>query len=406
MLTLVAILLTATACSGESLDQVANQKEPLPTMNQNVNTGITQSPNRYFAGAGSVTEPPRQISLDTDGQSINWVVGAAKDASGDQPINWAVVRDDGRWMTVGERELDVERADWSGQLFESSQPPVVGLDEKGEVRLLSGASALDLRTESAEVLRQIENNPDAAAVIDANGNIYSYTNPTDRYPHGALGDDTEWASLTTVDDGESFAFHLPEDEVFEGLFPLITDVDNDGEPEVLTTVSEPSGGARLMVLKRSEGELKIVAESPTVGTGFRWMHQIAVAPFGPNGETEIAAVRTPHIGGIAQFYRMTDGELSLVASESGEYMSHVIRSRNLDQGVAGDFDGDGNVELVVPSRDQMSLIGLRRVNDGIEEVWSLELESRLSSNLAAVSLNDGGLVLAVGTENGTLYVWR
>ena len=87
-------------------------------------------------------------------------------------------------------------------------------------------------------------------------------------------------------------------------------------------------------------------------------------------------------------------------------MSHVLRSRNLDQGVACGFGGDGNVEFVLLPRDQMRLIGLRRVNDGIEEVLSLELESRLTSNLSAVSLDGGGLTLAVGTANGSLYVWQ
>ena len=135
------------------------------------------------------------------------------------------------------------------------------------------------------------------------------------------------------------------------------------------------------------------------------MHQIAIAPFGPNGETEIAVVRTPHIGGIDQFYRMEVGKLSFVAPEAGGYMSYVIRSRNLDQVVARGFAGDGNVEFVVPSRDQMRLTGLRCVSDGIEEVWSLELESRLSSNLSIVSLDGGRLTLAVGTANGSLYVW-
>ena len=46
-------------------------------------------------------------------------------------------------------------------------------------------------------------------------------------------------------------------------------------------------------------------------------------------------------------------------------------SRNLDQAVAGDFDGDGAVDLIVPSRDQKSLIALRRIGDSVEEVWEL-----------------------------------
>jgi hypothetical protein len=152
--------------------------------------------------------------------------------------------------------------------------------------------------------------------------------------------------------------------------------------------------------------LRVIAESEPIGTGFRWMHQIAVAPFGPNGEIEIAVVETPHIGGIANFYRLVGDKLVLVASKAGGYMSHVNGSRNLDQAVEGDFDGDGHVELLVPSRDQKKLIALRRVGDSVEEVWELELGSRLASNLAVLLADDESLILGAATEDGRLLIWQ
>ncbi len=74
--------------------------------------------------------------------------------------------------------------------------------------------------------------------------------------------------------------------------------------------------------------------------------------------------------------------------------------------MAGDFDGDGSVELLVPSRDQTSLIALRRIGDTVEEVWELELGARLSTNLAVVETDDGRLSLGAGTEDGILHVWQ
>ncbi len=87
-------------------------------------------------------------------------------------------------------------------------------------------------------------------------------------------------------------------------------------------------------------------------------------------------------------------------------MSHVNGSRNLDQAVAGDFDGDGSVELLVPSRDQETLIALRRVGDSVEEVWKLELGSRLSSNLSVLETEDDKLILGAATEDGVLHIWQ
>jgi hypothetical protein len=74
--------------------------------------------------------------------------------------------------------------------------------------------------------------------------------------------------------------------------------------------------------------------------------------------------------------------------------------------VTGDFDGDGNVELLVPSRDQKTLIGLRRVGDTVEEVWELPLGARLATNLTTVESQNGVITLGTVTEYGALLIWQ
>ena len=76
---------------------------------------------------------------------------------------------------------------------------------------------------------------------------------------------------------------------------------------------------------------------------------------------------------------------------------------------AGDFDGDGNLELLVPSRDRQSLAALRRSEDGITEVWQLSLGSPLATNLATVEIPDGAenrIGLGVVTTDGQLLIWQ
>ena len=48
----------------------------------------------------------------------------------------------------------------------------------------------------------------------------------------------------------------------------------------------------LMTFAHDEDGLSVVAESDPTGADFRWFHQISVAPLGPNGEIEIAVVKT------------------------------------------------------------------------------------------------------------------
>jgi len=96
----------------------------------------------------------------------------------------------------------------------------------------------------------------------------------------------------------------------------------------------------------------------------------------------------------------------IVASHAGGYMSHVNGARNLDQAVTGDFDGDGNVELLVPSRDQKTLLALRRVGNTVEEVWELPLGARLATNLTTVESPNGAITLGAVTEDGALLIWQ
>ena len=258
----------------------------------------------------------------------------------------------------------------------------------------------------------VRNAPDATFMIGSDSTLYSYVISTDRYPHGAIGDQNEWGGVTALPVGDGAGaglLLLNDDDVFEGLYPILADFDGDGVEEIIGTVSNRTGGARLIVIENGKTGMRIAAESEPIGTAFRWTHQVAVAPFGPNGEMELATIRTPHIGGVAEFYRLSDGKLERVASLSGGYSSHVNGSRNLDMAVAGDFDGDGNVELLVPSRNRLSLVALRRSGESAEEVWELWLGSPLATNLAGVVLpdgSDGRIILGAVTRDGELLIWQ
>jgi hypothetical protein len=118
----------------------------------------------------------------------------------------------------------------------------------------------------------------------------------------------------------------------------------------------------------------------------------------------LASVLTPHIGGVVEFYQMRGDKLEIVAQVPG-YSSHAIGSPNLDMGLAGDLDGDGRIELLVPDQAQEALGAIRRNSEGAETVWSIPIGGRLSSNLAAVAFPNGDLAVGVGREDGVLRLW-
>jgi hypothetical protein len=73
--------------------------------------------------------------------------------------------------------------------------------------------------------------------------------------------------------------------------------------------------------------------------------------------------------------------------------------------VAGDFNGDGQPEIVLPTQDRLYLAGLQHTASGIAEVWRLPLDAQLTTNLAAVTLPDNTMALAAGTADNRLRVW-
>ena len=135
-----------------------------------------------------------------------------------------------------------------------------------------------------------------------------------------------------------------------------------------------------------------MAAGPAAGRGNRWRRQIAVIPFGPNRELGLADVLTPHIGGIAGFYRMDGGPLNLVAQQDG-VTSHPVFSRNLDMALAGNLDHDGQPELVA----------LRRTPDGGAVAWQATVGVKAVTNLASIE-SGAGMSLGVGRDDWVLRI--
>ncbi|MCP4263274.1 MAG: hypothetical protein GY774_38060 [Planctomycetes bacterium] len=246
---------------------------------------------------------------------------------------------------------------------------------------------------------------DSRLLTDEKGRVLVLTNPSTRYAHGILGDTIEATGVALVETLPCpqviVEISVPSPYVIEGLSPIWADLDGDGSREILITVSDAVEGARLLAytedgVQHSSGQ--------AIGRGYRWLHQLAVAPFGPNGEVEIATVLTPHIGGIVEFYQLIDNRLEVVARVPG-YSTHVIRSRNLDMALAADFDSDGRIELLVPYQQFDTLGAIRRTVDGAEVAWSIPVGGRISTNIAAVQLADENIVVGVGHSEKILRLW-
>lgn len=248
--------------------------------------------------------------------------------------------------------------------------------------------------------------PDARILVDERARLLVLTDATDRYNHNILGDGIEAGSVTLIETspapriGGTIPISAPR--VIEGIAPLWADLTDDGVREIILTVSDSSQGAQELVFAETGAQ---IAAGPAIGQGNRWRHQLAVAPFAPDGTMTLVEVLTPHIGGNVQFSRLDGPTLGVVAGTTG-YTSHRIGSRNVDMAIAGDFDGDGMIELLLPDEAYRSLGAVRLMEAGAEVVWTLPMgDARVATNLAAVTLENGQIAVGVGREDGVLRIW-
>ncbi len=294
----------------------------------------------------------------------------------------------------------------------SSQNPVI-INAAGQMAFSAAAGKLFLLDENGLSLDTpaVTLLPDARILFAENGRLLFLTDPTDRYPHGVLGDSLEAASITLVETAPvvriASQIIVSEPQVVEGIMPLWVDWNGDGRREIIVTLSDANQGAQINLFSEN-GQL--LAQGPAIGQGSRWRHQIAIAPFGPNGELELAAVLTPHIGGVVEFYQWRDDELQIVAQLPG-YTSHVINSSNMDMALAGDFDGNGRVELLLPNQERTQLGGIQRTQAGAEAAYHLDIGGQVITNLAGVTLAGaetptGGIAVGLGRADNILRIWQ
>lgn len=377
--------------------------------------------NRVIAGAGSFPEA-RIVDIELPFEPV-WILGVPfEDGS-----LWLAVSEDGETASYQVSGTDWREADPPLGRLPAGAPPALVVSED-EVRLveddrasafsppfeapLSGVRAVideggDLLFSRAGKFERldIEAPPDARILADAEGRLLVLGSATERYDHGVLGDAIESQSLFLIDANETppavRRIDVEPGTVVEGLSPIWADLDGDGLREILVTLSERRNGARLVAY--AEDGQRIAASEP-IGRGYRWMHQIAVAPFEAGTAPRIAVVLTPHIGGIIQFFELRGDRLELTGQLPG-YSSHRIGSRNMDMALAADLDGDGVAELVVADQSGENLAGVQYKEGTPQVVWAAPLPAMLVSNLNAVTLASGEILLGAGLEGGLLRLW-
>lgn len=227
-----------------------------------------------------------------------------------------------------------------------------------------------------------------------------YSSPTGRYGHGVLGDAIEGGGLTVrLADGGTAELLLSNTEVLEDITPRLVDLNGDGNAEVIAILSSVQKGGALAVYGVTNGRPALLAKTPFIGQPRRWLNIAGIADYDGEGGLEIALVKTPHIGGELQFWRLQGTSLKRVASAQG-FSNHFIGSRSQGLSATLDTNGDARLDLVLPSADRTKLRVMTLAGGSLKELHSIDLGAPVSGNITRA----GGTKLSVPVKGGRRIV--
>lgn len=387
-------------------------------------TNLRADGNRWISGQGTLPNAP-PLDIPLLGEPA-WIVAAPTEAGS----IWAVVLTTGKVQAFQVTEGMAEEIPITPERLPPGMPPYLKVEDNTPTLITAPLASASTQTHpvilspttsqlafidangdvviwnEAETARLSVNAlPDARLLVDEKQRILLLTNPTNRYDHGVLGDKIEAAAITLIETiptpRVALTIPISEPTVIEGIAPIWADFTDDDTREIVVTLSNKTQGAQIVAFNEA-GDL--IAAGPAIGQGYRWRNQLGVAPFGPNNQLTLVDVLTPHINGVVEFYHLQGDSLQIVAQTAG-FTSHVIDTRNLDMALAGDFDGDGQLEVLLPNQRRDELGAIRYSADGAEIAWAVPAGGSITTNISAVSLADDQLIVGLGRADGVLRLW-
>lgn len=280
---------------------------------------------------------------------------------------------------------------------------ILAIDDEGHLTVVLGRTSRK-KEDRTQIL------PDSRITIgdlDADGALEAVllTRPSDESSPGRLGDDLEAQGVAVfswngrIIDLED-EFTLRPGEFFEDLTPVLADVREEGGDEVVLTVSQEGKGSMIVILSYAGGRLREVHRSPDDRKG-RYMQVLGASVLGDSQRKLILAVSGPSASGDLEAFRTDLAATRL--SFDGTISTHIEGTRILETALIGDFNGDGEREIIAPDEDRqsISMFMLRKNRFTDSEIFTGNRS--LSSNICPGDFNgDGKVDVAAGFEDGTL----
>lgn len=252
------------------------------------------------------------------------------------------------------------------------------LEQSGRGWQITARAAVKALPDTTPVLADLEG--------DGDPEVVALLGPSNRYPHGVLGDALEATGIAAFERHSLevlWRLDLSAPFVFEDIALRL--IRQSGREMLVTVRSGPQGGAALALVDLSNQKLRLNL-GPDFGIPNRWLNPLV-------GSGELYAIHTPHIGGVLYRYQIQGIALQAARLQEG-LSSHKIGSRNV--GPAAVVKPG---HLIVPTQDHRALLHMD-CNRSCQTLERLELAGEYSSNLMLFKNQ-----VLMGDSSGRVYFW-
>lgn len=150
------------------------------------------------------------------------------------------------------------------------------------------------------------------------------------------------------------------------------------------------------MIRLGRDRLETGAQSPAIGTPMRWLNPVGVADLDGDGQAEIAAVITPHIGGTLKVYRRVGDKLFEISALTG-FSNHVYGSPQL--AMSAPVSIGGRMYLLVPDAARLLLRVIALEGGRLVEVRRCALSASLTGALRVIAPSEVSVDLRSGSQS-------